>query len=37
MTKYNNNKEIKIKLIKNQIDIKDSFKLLKSYNEYSFI
>ncbi len=31
MTKFNNNKEIKIKLI-NQIDIKDSFKLLKSYN-----
>ncbi len=33
MTKFNNNKEIKIKLIKNQIDIKDSFKLLKSYND----
>ena len=33
MTKFNNNKEIKIKLIKNQIDIKNSFKLLKSYND----
>ena len=36
MTKFNNNKEIEIKLI-NQIDIKDSFKLLKSYNVYNVI
>ena len=35
MTKFNNSKEIKIKLI-NQIDIKDSFKLLKSYNGVQF-
>ena len=32
ITKFNNNKEIKIKLVVNQIDIKDSFKLLKYYN-----
>ena len=31
ITKFNNNKKIKIKLV-NQIDIKDSFKLLKYYN-----
>ena len=37
ITKFNNNKEIKIKLLVNQIDIKDSFKLLKYIMVYNVI
>ena len=37
ITKFNNNKEIKIKLVVNQIDIKDSFKLLNIIMVYNVI